>query len=123
MEPFLKDLGELSEEESQRVMRNLISQEPRELVGVLLRSRPSRQLRDLQPIPSILWSIWIGVLWPRFPESLEENCWWYLRERYEHQRLLRDLLLLLDQGMEGILLREARVELVRTSRAMFCAGE
>ena len=117
MEPLLEE--ELSQEEMQRILRDLVTIESWELGALLLRSRPSREIRNLQPIPSFFYSFWILAVWPFCHESLEQNCWWYLRERYEYQRLLRDVLSLVDQGVSGVLLGETQAELVRVSRAIF----
>ena len=60
MEPLLEE--ELSEEEIQRILRDLVAVGSRELGALLLRSRPSRELRNLQPIPSFFSSLWISAL-------------------------------------------------------------
>ena len=97
--PLLEE--ELSEEEIHCILRDLLTVESRELGAILLRSRPSRELRNLQPTPSFFYSFWISALWPFRPESVEQNFWWYLRELYEHQRHLRDLLSLVDRDPSG----------------------
>ena len=99
---------QLSQENEQRILRNLITVASRELAALLLKSRPSRELQTLQPIPSFFCSFWIGALWPCCPEPLQQNYWWYVRELYERQQLLRDLLLLVDQRVEGNLLHLAK---------------
>ena len=50
--PLLQDMGELSDAEAERRIQNLLP-ESRPLGALLLRLRPSRQLRDLQPIASL----------------------------------------------------------------------
>ena len=115
MEPLLQDLGELSEEETERVIQSLL-RDSMPLAARLLRHRPSRQLRNLQPIPTLFWCFWCGDLWPFCPESLQENYWYYFRELAQGDSHLRELLRLVDQGVGDFLLREVQPELVRTSR-------
>ena len=115
MEPLLQDLGELSDAEAERIIQNLLP-DSRPLGALLLRLRPSRQLRDLQPIPTLFWCFWCGDLWPFCPESLQESYWWFFRELAQQDRHLRELLRLVDQGVGEFLLREVQAQLVRTSR-------
>ena len=113
MEPLLQDLGELSEE-TERILQDLLPA-PRSLGELLLRYRPSRQLRNLQPIPTLFWYFG-GELWPFCPESLQENFWYHFRELAQEDSHLRELLRLVDQGIGDFLLQEVQAELVRTSR-------
>ena len=115
MEPLLQDLGELSEEETERVMQSLLPRS-RPLDVRLLRHRPSRQLRNLPPIPTLFWCFCCGDLWPFCPESLQEKYWYYFRELAPEDSHLRELLRLVDQGVGDFLLREVQAEPVRTSR-------
>ena len=115
MEPLLQDLGELSEEETDRILQDLLP-DSRPLGELLLRYRPSRRLQNLQPIPTLFWYFWCGELWPFCPESLQENFWYHLRELAQEDRHLRELLRLVDQGIGDFLLREVQAELVGTSR-------
>ena len=85
-------------------------------VSFFLRYRPSRQLRSLQPIPTLFWYFWSGELWPFCPESLQENFWYHFRELAQEDSHLRELLRLVDQGIGDFLLQEVQAELVRTSR-------
>ena len=61
MEPLLQDLDELSEEETERVLQDLLPAS-RSLGELLLRYCPLRQLRNLQPIPTLLWYFWCEEL-------------------------------------------------------------
>ena len=115
MEPLLQDLGELSEEETDRILQDLLPAS-RPLGELLLRYRPSRQLQNLQPIPTLFWYFWCGELWPFCPQSLQENFWYHLRELAQEDSHLRELLRLVDQGIGDFLLREVQAELVQTSR-------
>ena len=98
MEPLLQHLGELSDEEAERTIQDLLP-DSRPLGALLSRLRPSRQLRDLQSIPTLFWCFWCGDLWPFCLESLQENYWWYFRELSRQDRHLRELLRLVDQGV------------------------
>ena len=103
------------DEEVERIIQNLLP-DSRPLGALLLRLRPSRQLRDLQPIPTLFWCFGCGDLWPFCPESLHKKYWWYFPELSQQDRHLRELLQLVDQGVGEFLLREVQAELVRTSR-------
>ena len=98
-----------------RIIHDLLP-DSRPLGALLLRCRPSRQLRILQPVPALNWCFWCGNLWPFCPESLQDNYWWHLRELSQQDSHLRELLLLVDQGVGYFLFREVQAELVRTSR-------
>ena len=113
MEPLLRDLGELSDAKIERITQDLLP-DSRPLRALLLRYRPSRQLRNLQPIPTLFWCFWCGNLWPFCPESLQENYWWYFREFSQQDSHLRELLRLVDQGVGEFLIQEVQAELVRT---------
>ena len=115
MDPLLQDLGELSEKETERLIQNLL-RDSRPLGARLLRHRPSRQLRNLQPISTLFWCFWCGDLWPFCPEALQENYRYHFRELAQEDSHLRELLRLVDQGVDEFLLREVQAELVRTSR-------
>ena len=101
MEPLLQDLGELSEEETDRILQDLLP-DSRPLGELLLRYRPSRRLQNLQPIPTLFWYFW-----------------YHLRELAQEDSHLRELLRLVDQGIGDFLLREVQAELVGTSRGIF----
>ena len=60
MESLLQDLGELSDEEAERMIKNLLL-DSRSLGALLLRLRPSRQLRDLLPIPTFSFVFGVGT--------------------------------------------------------------